>query len=360
MKLPPRLSGLCATLGIARAPLTRHRALCDSPHLAHMPEGLRSDYARVLVRDYLLGRPIASVVPGFYPFLAPDHRWDDYPDAVLARGDAPAVTQLEVLRPVQGEVPALRAALHVHAYFLDGLPDILDRLALNRTQPDLFVTGPSGQRAAAEELLARYPGRWTYRAVANVGRDVVPFLELLPDLLAGGYDLIGHVHIKQSITLSRAFARLWSDYMLSGVLGQVSDGKPVVDAVVQDAAARGHEPVIYFPHMTTWTNWNRNRADADQLADQFDLGPLPDQFVYSAGTMFWATPAYLTRFAAIRLDWATLLPEPVGGDGTLLHAIERLFGAVACAGAAKIVITGVPLVPFVYHRHSVERANRTP
>ena len=94
------------------------------------------------------------------------------------------------------------------------------------------------------------------------------------------------------------------------------------------------------------------------MALEHDLGPLPRQPLFSVGTMFWGTPAYLARFAAIRLPWAEVVPEPLVGDGTCLHAIERLFGAVALASGQGIVITDAPPVPFLFCRKSMAALER--
>jgi lipopolysaccharide biosynthesis protein len=45
--------------------------------------------------------------------------------------------------------------------------------------------------------------------------------------------------------------------------------------------------------------------------------------------MFWMRSAALARFVDLGLSWEDYPPEPLAIDGTLLHAIERLFGMAA-------------------------------
>ena len=44
--------------------------------------------------------------------------------------------------------------------------------------------------------------------------------------------------------------------------------------------------------------------------------------------MFWMRDHVLARFVGLGLGWQDYPPEPIGKDGTILHALERLFGVV--------------------------------
>jgi hypothetical protein len=66
------------------------------------------------------------------------------------------------------------------------------------------------------------------------------------------------------------------------------------------------------------------------------FGPLPRQFGFFAGTMFWMRPTAFEDFAAA-LGAAGFVHHNAF-DGQLEHAIERLFGARAAALGAKIGI----------------------
>ena len=76
------------------------------------------------------------------------------------------------------------------------------------------------------------------------------------------------------------------------------------------------------PHLSGWDN---NRTFAEDLARRMALPmPLPDYFDFPHGTMFWARTAALRPLFDLRLAYNDYPEEPLAGDGTILHAIERL------------------------------------
>ncbi|MDQ1268470.1 MAG: hypothetical protein QG560_1113, partial [Campylobacterota bacterium] len=50
---------------------------------------------------------------------------------------------------------------------------------------------------------------------------------------------------------------------------------------------------------------------------------------YPAGTMFWFRPNAITQILDANFKYSDFPPEPIANDGTIAHALERLFGYVA-------------------------------
>jgi hypothetical protein len=328
-------------LGLWRDALDTYDFLLDSSALASFPRPVRAMVARKRVVRFRQGRDVGSLVPGFHPFLVPRSAWAEYPDIALARGQAPPQTLLPVVarRYHDGPVPGISVGLHIHAFFADGLPAIRDAVRQNRTLPDLYVTGPENNRAAVAKVLADYPRPVRFVACENLGRDVVPFLRLLPQMRAAGHDLVGHVHVKKSGGgLREGFVRRWSDFLLTSVIGDPERGTGAIDDIAADFVTAAVRPSLYLPQMSEALGWGKNRHIAAQVFQRLHPGPLPERFVFSPGTMFWATPSYLQPFEALDLPWHSLAPEPLPRDGTILHAIERLFGALAAARGDKVAI----------------------
>ena len=122
----------------------------------------------------------------------------------------------------------------MHAYFTDQFREIVDRLQLNSTRPDLFVSvGHASAVDEARSVLAEYPGRVVaVEEVPNAGRDVGPLLTQFGPILVGEYDVVGHIHIKKSRQLENPkFVTAWSNFLLENLLGG-SAGGGMVDLIL--------------------------------------------------------------------------------------------------------------------------------
>ena len=233
-------------------------------------------------------------------------------------------------------------ALHIHAYYPDQLTGIVERLTLNASTPDLFISVSSEEAVAqTRQALSKYRGRIAeVRITPNLGRDIGPLLTEFGRSLCASYDIIGHLHTKKSAVLANPeFSEAWNVFLLENLLGGKRAGA-MLDSILSSMAA---DPVIGMvfpddPHVLSWTG---NREDADGIASRMGLGGLPEQFNFPVGTMFWARSAVLSKFVELGLAWSDYPTEPAPYDGTLIHAIERLFGVVPAKMGMTCAVTNV-------------------
>ncbi|MCS0503137.1 rhamnan synthesis F family protein [Ancylobacter mangrovi] len=284
-------------------------------------------------------RPVRRAVAGFHPTLYALAR-----RAACLDGDRdPLVHWLESGRP-QGpwsrpvHLPrrrresGLRLALHAHFHYPELADDLIDRLRANASRPDLFVTTDSALKAEMlATALARYPGRSEVRTVPNAGRDVGAFLTGLADVIgADTYDVIGHVHAKRSLAVDAQLGERWRSFLWTNLIG----GR---GAMIDTAALAFEEDPglgLLIAEDPNVIGWNANREVAQELARRMGIEePLPDFFDFPLGTMFWARREGLRPLLDLDLSWQDYPPEPLPGDGTVLHALERLIPfAVGKAG----------------------------
>lgn len=291
--------------------------------------------------------------PGFHPFvyrhhvetatgapLAPD------PLAHFLNAGKPAGPWLSrVIRapgPGKGQqalAGETRVALHVHGFFEDALADIRTRLAGNLTAPDLFISvADDTARARAEHLFADGPCRVkAISVVPNAGRDLGPFLTGFGPDLVRDYDVIGHVHTKRSSHTDPAVIARWVELLLSGTLGGNRAGA-TMDRILATMAAEPHIGLV-FPDDPNIMGWTRNSGWGETLNERLGLGPLPEHFNFPVGNMFWMRAEVLKPFVDLGLDWSDYPPEPLPADGTMLHALERLFGIAPLALDRALAVT---------------------
>jgi len=297
---------------------------------------LRSSVTRIDAR-----RP----APGFDATIYARHHdidgWNPFAHWLRAgRPDGP--WRVEVIDPSRrtetSVATTLRRALHVHAFYIDLLDDIVARLGCEGPACDLFVSVASDtDTAQARSLLEGYRrGACDVQVVPNRGRDIGPFLTTFGSKLAA-YDVVGHVHTKHSLALgNREFVRRWREYLLANL---VSGEHNSADAILAHFAEDPQLGIVYpdDPHLLDW-GWNRDFAAA--LARRMGIESLPDvPPSFPVGTMFWARPAALAPLFDLGLDWGDYPPEPLPYDGSILHAIERLLPiVVAHTGYRRAVV----------------------
>lgn len=303
------------------------------------------------LRNWRTGYYPRKPAPGFHPDIYREHHpalpaYAD-PFADYVRQGAPQgpwnAPVIDALAPQPAALASgVRTALHIHAYYPDLVPEMLERLAFNATKPTVYVTVKSADdEARVREMLQHYPGGpHIVMQVPNSGRDIGPFLSGVGAQLCDQYDIIGHIHTKRSPHISdTAMVDRWRHFLLENLLGGTQSGA-MADAIF---AAMQADPSlgIVFPDDPSVCGWDQNETAARLLAPLLGVGTLPKAFNFPVGTMFWIRPDLLRRFVNLNLTWADYPLEPLGADGSMLHAIERLLGVVPAALGKRSAVTWV-------------------
>lgn len=293
--------------------------------------------------------------PGFHPYVFARHMegalaefTDPYAE-FLRRGRPEGPWLSQVIRGKRDNTGTgssdLRSALHVHAFYTEQLQDVVERLQANASRPDLYVSvGDTAGDRAAKRHLANYSGKVVEVAIVpNIGRDIGPLLTCFGPRLVRDYDVIGHVHTKKSSHITNAKTVMsWVTFLYSGVLGGGKAG-PMLDRILQCMEMDDRIGVVY-PDDPNIMGWTRNLRHAENLARRMNLEPLPDVFNFPIGTMFWMRSDALRPFVDLGLAWSDYPNEPAPNDGTILHALERLFGVVPSLRGWKTAVTYTPAI----------------
>ncbi|WP_349829376.1 rhamnan synthesis F family protein [Brevibacterium litoralis] len=226
-----------------------------------------------------------------------------------------------------------RIAVLVHCFYGDVLETVLEHV--HRLDPhvpyDLFVDVPDDRLDEASRLQELHPGARVF-VVPNRGRDILPFLRVAPFLREAGYTSVLKVHTKKSptSTIGPAWLRAIMRALVPedpAVLHQVVDALDSEDTAII-GPERYYYPLSYgfaaSDNLRNLVHVIEERTGAVELDDVVD-GFYTD-FGFFAGTMFWARLDAFEDFYGI--ETARVEEEPLPTDGTFLHSLERLFGAI--------------------------------
>jgi glycosyltransferase involved in cell wall biosynthesis len=330
--------------------------LCFGPDASERP--LPDSISRYL-KQSRLARPLARArsglffrrpMPGFNPLIyasdCPEFRSSkEDPLAHFLRSGRPAgrwthqviVPAQPKHRPKSGD---LRVALHGHFHYPDLVQEFLERLSLNRTKMDLFLTTTAKDKATEIRKVLRRLGikHAEVAVVANRGRDIGPFLEKFRNH-ENIYDVIGHLHGKKSPHVDSAVGDRWREFMLQHLLGGAS---PMADVILRHFADDPKLGLV-FPEDPHLNDWDENREMGDALARRMKISmPLPTHFDFPVGAMFWVRPRALKPMFNLRLTQQDYPPEPLPIDGTILHALERLVSFSNQKAGYRYATTHVP------------------
>lgn len=221
-------------------------------------------------------------------------------------------------------MPQPRCVVLAHVYHIDVWPELTSYLhALDPFKPDLYVN----------HVETRAPEEWpedVRRDFAparvflspNLGQDIGGTLALLPHVDFSRYDLVCKLHTKKSDWLPGRAGEQWRRDLLQACL---DDPQEVFDLFERDER-------VTMVGSAKWigTGTGRNPRDCLRLCDRLKLDPKHLQRPWVAGSMFWCRPFVMQTLKDARLSHLEF-DTGYGRDGTLAHAVERIFGALAAS-----------------------------
>ncbi|MCE9587141.1 MAG: rhamnan synthesis F family protein [Verrucomicrobia bacterium] len=331
----------------------------------------RHDWARRYMEAWRAGLELRKPFPGFHPGIYRDHhpevRGDPTIDFLKAgRPEGPWLT--EVMReggaewlkvksdcdreyiavgtawidpatagPQRGELSGrervkgnkepIQAALHLHLHYPEQADVLIRALGTARQKPDLFISLTSKEgKVSVKGLLEKYRVKCREIAVfPNRGRDLGPFLTGFRESLLN-YEIVGHFHTKGSKHAPPDFVKRWNAFLSGNLIGLCGQ---MMDTILDRMAADSGIGIVYPDDPMIW-GWFENYTIGKTLLEKLGLA-IPNEntfFNYPAGSMFWARTAALKPLFDLGLRWEDYPEEPISQDGSILHAIERLFGII--------------------------------
>ncbi len=215
-------------------------------------------------------------------------------------------------------------AVVLHAFHTDLLPEFRAYLDHIPVPADLFISTDTEEKRTVISacFLDWAKGSVEVLVTPNRGRDVAPKLVGF-GAVHDRYEYVLHVHTKSSPHESRLAG--WRGYLLDTLVGSASVIHGVFEAFAR-APRLGMLAPQHIDQLRPWIRWGENHELAEQLAERMGF-PLPPAapLDFPAGSMFWARSAALRPLLDLHLDFDDFPAEASQTDGTLAHAIERLY-----------------------------------
>lgn len=229
-----------------------------------------------------------------------------------------------------------QAVVHIHAYYPELLPELLTPIAEHwpGPAPSLLITVPSDGTGARMEACRHHfqnvfgadPPTCQWQEVENRGRNLLPLLQVVRELTREGQParLLLHLHTKQTLD-PEGIGNAWRRDLLERLLNSPEQIATALQLLADPAV--GLVAPCRYSGIEQQYHWGGNFDLAAKLVQQlFPNRTLhPDQLLqFPAGLMFWCRPEALRPLLALPLDESHFPPEPLGTNGTVPHALERL------------------------------------
>lgn len=240
------------------------------------------------------------------------------------------------------KLPEARIAIQAHIFYEDLAPEIATYVDNIPIDFDLFVTTDLQEKILS--IRKAFEGNPRLKnveimAVGNRGRDVLPFIaQMSPHV--NEYDIICHVHTKRSLHFDKGDE--WRLYLLKNMLGNEGLVLDIVSELSGDSLVGLMYPRTFDP-IAPFVEWGSNRTIAETALETIGLDvSLPDDIIFPAGNMFWARTDAVKDLFDDRLLSLWNESSDSAENGTVMHAIERLWTYVADANGYKTVMTAKP------------------
>ncbi|WP_160160802.1 glycosyltransferase [Legionella sainthelensi] len=309
----------------------------------------RRDAIRRYVRVWhskagLLRKPAPGFNPAIYHIYNPgrDDTVEPFAD-YLRSGKPEGPWQEQIISPNDSFLihqKKLRCAIHIHVFYTDLLKELMDRIQLNETVFDIYVSTNEFLFEQVSQILSAYRQiNIKVRIVPNRGRDIGPLISEFAEELQK-YDVIGHFHTKKSLDIKNAqFAHEWFLFLIENLLG----GQHLMADRIMNEFKTDIKIGLVFADDPHLLDWGKNKGFADELAIKMNLSNIPDHyFNFPVGTMFWARAEAIKPLFELQYSWDMYPEEPLPYDGSVLHAMERLIPIIVSNQGFTQVLTNIP------------------
>lgn len=308
-----------------KAALEAHRFVLEK-HLRDVREELQGVYAS---RSWKVTAPLRSAVSGVRTFRA--RLKNAMPHRPCIRTVWPPDVRALETKVILDETVApstTRVGVFLHVYYTELVVEMAECL---HWLPETAQIHASTDTEAKRDVLSAFfsaqglAHRTDIRVFPNRGWDIAPFLVGFGDCISR-YPLILRLHSKRSTFIPGNVGDAWRAMLYATLAGSGKRVNAVMNAFEQNndlGMICPPNPSHYADSLTI----GKNYGAMGRLLASHGVSINPDTPVdFPMGSMFWCRPAVLSPWLEKGLSFEDFSEtNPKERDGTLAHALERLF-----------------------------------
>jgi lipopolysaccharide biosynthesis protein len=227
--------------------------------------------------------------------------------------------------------PALTVV--IHAFY----PDIFEEILIKLDTPDhqiaiLYITTTPSNQEIIEGIVQQFPFKYKLVLVTNRGRDILPFLKILPELVDGGHQFILKLHTKRSNHLGRKDH--WREDLFEKLISKSAVNK-YLNTLADHSSLGMIGPAGNILSMGLYYGANAERVHRLSKAMYVSDDQLMD-LNFVAGSMFYVKTKALIPLLQLKLTEQDFEEEDDQKDGTMAHVVERLFSVSTILSGMQI------------------------
>ncbi|WP_060825347.1 rhamnan synthesis F family protein [Sulfurospirillum cavolei] len=219
-------------------------------------------------------------------------------------------------------------AVHAHIFYSDLGYEIRNYLTNIPVKFFLYITTDTKEKAQLLEKIffdMKNILGLDIQITENIGRDLAPMIIALGSKLSK-HDIVLHIHSKRSP--HNMALRGWRRYLMESLLGNSQRVSNILQQFVKYPSLGILFPLIYNPIrpcMNIGDNYNNMLKLAMKHGKDYKVIENLKKDYFPAGSMFWFRGKAIWPFVQMQLKWQDFEQENGQSDGTLAHAIERMF-----------------------------------
>jgi lipopolysaccharide biosynthesis protein len=277
-------------------------------------------------------------------YLEPDEKYGYANINTLSKAifDLPFNNDVKVITPKIKKYNKFnkKIAVHIHLFYTDLIKEIINQLKLIPYDFDIYISTDANNKIS--EIKEAFYKEFNSDNVhvmktVNRGRDVAPFLIQMSKVI-NKYDYVCHIHTKKSTTAD--YGDEWRKYLYYNLFGSTKNIKEIFDMFESNESAGLIFPET-FSLISDMVAYGGNKNNLKKLSKKLNITIDfdNDKLVFPSGTMFWAKVSAIKPLFDLKLSPDDFEKENGQVDGTLAHAIERIFCFLILSNGYKYVKT---------------------